>query len=55
MANPKHLQMLTRGVVVWNMWRDLASHIRPKLSEADLSGASLSWATLRGCLETKPL
>ena len=48
MANKKHLDLLKKGVVVWNEWRREHPDIRPDFSRADLSGASLSGADLSG-------
>ena len=44
--------MLSRGIAVWNRWRQENPHLvldlsEAKLSEAKLSGADLSWAHLR--------
>jgi hypothetical protein len=35
MANDEHVAILKQGVAAWNDWRK--KHIRPDLSEADLS------------------
>jgi hypothetical protein len=48
MANPKHLEMLKRGVDVWNMWRLKNPEPTVDLREADLRGANLRGANLRG-------
>lgn len=49
MANQEQLDILKKGVDVWNRWRmRLHPDIRPDLSQADLSGAQLSRADLRG-------
>src|SRR5215470_2297790 len=41
MANPEHLQSLKQGVEAWNAWRRQYRHIRPDLSQANLSRADL--------------
>src|SRR6266481_2327241 len=46
LANPKHLQMLEKGVVAWNQWRDKNSFLHPDLSNANLGNANLSRANL---------
>jgi hypothetical protein len=46
MANPEHLQILKRGVDVWNGWRVEHTDVRLDLSRADLSNADLSNANL---------
>jgi len=53
MANPKHLEILKKGVNHWNQWRGEYPNIIPDLQEADLidmnlSNANLSDANLRG-------
>ncbi len=48
MANPKHLEILKRGVGAWNTWRKEYPEIRPDLNGAILSGARLSRAHLDG-------
>ena len=45
MANPDHLKTLLQGVDTWNAWRK-QHPVKPDLSEANLSGASLSGANL---------
>ena len=40
MANPEHLNLLNRGVTLWNEWR-IEADVRPDLSGADLSHRSL--------------
>jgi len=47
MANPKHLEILSRGVEEWNQWRKDNPDVRPDLEGADLSGATLIMADLR--------
>jgi hypothetical protein len=39
MANPEHLEILKKGVKVWNEWREEHDEILPDLSNADLSYA----------------
>ena len=46
MANTKHLEILKKGVEVWNEWRKEYPDIRPDLSEADLRGVNLIKANL---------
>lgn len=46
MADQEHLDILKRGVKVWNEWREANSRIQPDLSGADLSSANLSRANL---------
>jgi hypothetical protein len=53
MANDEHVAILKKGVDAWNAWRDNNRHIRPDLSDANLSkpflsGARLSEADLSG-------
>lgn len=48
MANPKHLEILKKGVEEWNKWRDDHTEILPDLSRAKLSGTDLHEAGLRG-------
>lgn len=47
MANKKHLEILKKGVKVWNEWRKRNPEERPNLSRADLKGAKLRGADLR--------
>lgn len=47
MANPEHLQILQKGVKVWNAWREQHRDITPDLREADLTRADLREADLR--------
>ncbi|MDY6938198.1 MAG: pentapeptide repeat-containing protein [Cyanobacteriota bacterium] len=54
MANPKHLDLLERGIEIWNQWRTEHPKIHPDLSRTDLRdynlrGANLSGANLMGC------
>jgi hypothetical protein len=46
MANDEHVALLKQGVAAWNAWRDENRDIRPDLSGADLSEASLYKADL---------
>ena len=46
MANQDHLDILTRGVEIWNQWRNTRLDTRPDLSYSNLSGAYLSHANL---------
>src|SRR5208283_1364210 len=48
MANPEHLKILKEGVPSWNEWREKSGHVRPDLTEANLVGADLGTAGLRG-------
>ena len=48
MANPEHLEILKRGVEVWNKWRDEHVDVQPDLSYAYLMNANLSDANLSG-------
>jgi hypothetical protein len=47
MANQEQLDMLLRGLEVWNRWRAKYSNISPGLGDPDLRGADLSSAILR--------
>jgi len=44
MADPKHLEILNRGVDVWNEWRENNPDIRPDLKEANFFKTTLSGA-----------
>ena len=48
MANKKHLDLLKKGVVVWNEWRREHPDIRPDLSGTHLIKANLRGANLNG-------
>lgn len=56
MANPSHVDILSRGIAAWNEWRAADPHVVPDLSGANLSrltntklgGANLSRARLVG-------
>jgi len=48
MANQEHLDILKQGVEAWNQWREEHPEIRPDLSYADLSGATLGGVNLSG-------
>jgi len=41
MANEKHLEVLEKGVDVWNKWREINRDIKPDLSEVNLTGKNL--------------
>jgi hypothetical protein len=47
MANQEHLDVLKKGVKVWNQWRNENPKIEPDLSKADLRNADLNGANLR--------
>jgi hypothetical protein len=52
MANPEHLEILMRGVEVWNKWRNENPDVVPSLRHADfqgkeLDGVDLKWADLK--------
>ncbi|HEU5382174.1 MAG TPA: pentapeptide repeat-containing protein [Ktedonobacteraceae bacterium] len=47
MANEEHLTILKRGVEVWNQWRKENPDLRPDLSQAHLSQATLLDINLR--------
>lgn len=47
MANPEHLELLTRSVAEWNQWRIHNTDIQPDLVEANLHKANLRDANLR--------
>jgi hypothetical protein len=42
MAKAEHLELLRKGVVVWNQWRMEERSIRPDLSETNLGGMNLN-------------
>jgi Pentapeptide repeats (8 copies) len=44
--NPEHLDLLQRGVHVWNAWRLKDLSLSPDLSGADLAGANLTETNL---------
>lgn len=46
MANQQHLEILSKGVRVWNQWREKHLGLRPDLQQANLAGADLSSANL---------
>ena len=48
MANQEHLDILKRGVEIWNQWREEHSDIQPNLSGANLFQADLLLADLSG-------
>src|SRR5687767_1975486 len=53
MGNEEHLARLKQGVEVWNEWREADRNIRPDLREANLDGAALHKADLRGAIFTR--
>jgi uncharacterized protein YjbI with pentapeptide repeats len=46
MANDEHVALLKQGVAAWNAWRDRNPYIRQNLNQANLRGATISWANL---------
>lgn len=44
MANPKHLEILRRGVKAWDKWREKRPEVTPELGDANLFGADLTGA-----------
>lgn len=46
MANQEHLEIIRRGVKVWNQWRGIHPNAIPDLRNADLNGADLRGANL---------
>lgn len=48
MANKKHLEIIEKGVVAWNEWRQKNPALKPDLSDSILSEANLSGANLSG-------
>ena len=48
MANQLHLDLLSRGVQVWNRWRQNHPNIQPDFTLASLQGTDLRGANLRG-------
>lgn len=47
-ANREHLEMIKRGVKIWNRWREENRDIVPYLFAADLSRINFAEANLRG-------
>jgi Pentapeptide repeats (8 copies) len=47
-ANPEHLAKLNGGVEAWNQWRNENPDVAPDLGGANLNGANLREANLRG-------
>ncbi|HEX8774906.1 MAG TPA: toll/interleukin-1 receptor domain-containing protein [Pyrinomonadaceae bacterium] len=47
MANPEHLEILNKGVEVWNEWRESHPRLKPDLSLANLIRANLIRANLK--------
>lgn len=48
MANQEHLEILVKGVEMWNEWRSKNPNTSPNLKEADLQGINLIKANLCG-------
>lgn len=48
MANPRHLQILKRGIKVWNEWRRNHPKIEPDLHRANLVDTDFAGANFRG-------
>jgi uncharacterized protein YjbI with pentapeptide repeats len=48
MANSEHIELLRRGVDVWNAWRKKERASVPDLAHAKLSGAHLRGVDLNG-------
>ncbi len=48
MANREHLEIINKGVSVWNQWRQENPSVIPNLSTADLDGSDLRGADLHG-------
>ena len=48
MANPKHLEILKKGVEAWNRWRKQNPDIQPILGRANLGEANLMRVDLHG-------
>jgi hypothetical protein len=42
MANPAHLDVLSKGVSFWNNWRKTNPEVVPDLSGTDFSGRNLA-------------
>ena len=70
MANPDHLDIIKRGVKVWNKWREENYGIEPdlaladlhelelkeaNLSETDLRNANLRGSAFRGATLSRPI
>ncbi len=47
MANYKHVEILSKGVPAWNLWREQDADIKPNLSGTNLFQADLAHANLR--------
>jgi hypothetical protein len=47
MANYKHVEILSKGVPTWNLWREQDSDIKPNLSGTNLYQADLTHVNLR--------
>lgn len=48
MPNKEHLEIIKRGVKIWNQWREKNRDVVPYLIAADLSKINLSGVNLRG-------
>lgn len=48
MPEKEHLEILSKGVDVWNEWREREFYVRPNLRQADLRQITLSGAYLGG-------
>jgi uncharacterized protein YjbI with pentapeptide repeats len=48
MANQDHLDILAKGVEVWNAWREQNPQAKPDLHGAELSVKNLRGAALNG-------
>lgn len=46
MANHEHIQILQRGIKIWNRWRADHPDVQPDLSQADRTHAYLGGANL---------
>jgi hypothetical protein len=46
MANQEHMDILSKGVKVWNEWRTVDTYRQPDLRDANLSGEDLGGANL---------
>src|SRR5947209_4306126 len=50
MANQEHIDILKKGVDVWNFWRKSHFEVQPDLSGADLSRINLMSSNLRNTI-----
>ncbi|MBN3993001.1 MAG: pentapeptide repeat-containing protein [Nostoc sp. NMS2] len=53
MANEEHLAILTKGVEVWNEWREKNLRVNADISGANLNGINLSGANFSGAFLNK--